>query len=275
MELYDQHIHSCHSFDSESDPTENVEVALSRGLAGLTFTEHFDTHPDDWSECRYDDVAYSAAIESLRSTYGSRIFIGKGIEVCYQPDAMDDVLEFLAGHAFDVVILSVHYFRGRPVHVRDHWAGLDLAEGTRWYLETVLEAVRFCERLHRGGRRVFDVLGHLDLVKRYTQRFFGRYDLSGCTELLNEILRACLAADLIPEVNTSTLRQSLGEPMPGADTVARYATLGGTVMSVGSDAHEARHVGSGLEEAADMLRSAGMRSVGVFENRRRIEIPIT
>jgi histidinol-phosphatase (PHP family) len=275
MGLFDQHIHSRHSFDSDTEPVDNVEAALSRGLAGLTFTEHLDTHPDDWKTCCYDDEALSASIESLRLRFGSRVFIGKGIEICYQPERMGYILDFLKNHSFDLVILSVHYFRGVAVHMPEHWDGLDAAEGTRRYLESVLDAVRFCERLHRTEGRVFDVLGHLDLVKRYSHRLLGEHGVAPFPDLIDEILQACLAADVVPEVNTSTMRQDLIEPMPGPDTMARYATLGGTAMSLGSDAHRPEDVGADLDRAAAMLRTAGLTSTAQFKARRRIELLLT
>lgn len=271
MKLYDQHVHSRHSFDSQTEPCANVEQAVARGLAGLTFTEHFDTHPNDWKTCVYDDDSYTAAIRRLRSDYGDRIFIGKGIEVCYQPDRADFLLDFLAGHEFDVVVLSVHYFHGRAVYVRQNWDGLSVVEGTGRYLETVLEAVRWCKSLRETRGRVFDVLGHLDFVKRYTQRFFGVYGVSAHQKLIDEILATCLAADLTPEINTSTLRQDIPEPMPAADTVNRYAQLGGTAMTIGSDAHRPEDIGAGLDQVAQMLRAAGLKAA-VFKNRERTEV---
>ncbi|UCC30753.1 MAG: histidinol-phosphatase HisJ family protein [Phycisphaerales bacterium] len=274
MDLYDQHVHSRHSFDSQADPGANVDRAIACGLAGLTFTEHFDTHPDDWTGCTYDDEAYSATISRLRTDFGDAVFIGKGIEVCYQPDRMDFVLDFLQRHDFDMVMLSVHYFGSLAVYRRENWTGLDTVTGTRSYLETVLDAARFCQRLHQTHGRVFDVLGHLDLVKRYTQRFFDAYDISRFDDLLDEILRTCIAADLVPEVNTSTLRQELAEPMPDADTVTRYARLGGETMSLGSDAHRPEDVGAGFEWAATMLRKAGFHHTSIFKERRQVMIPI-
>ena len=161
MRLYDQHVHSRHSFDSEADPAAIVKTAIARGLSGVTFTEHFDTHPDDWEICVYNDQEYSSTIARLRSDFHGDIFVGKGIEICYQPDRMSFVLDFLESHRFDMVMLSVHYFGCSAVHQRESWAGVNPVEGTRRYFETVLEAARFCERLHSGRGRVFDVLGHL------------------------------------------------------------------------------------------------------------------
>lgn len=275
MELYDQHVHSRHSFDSKADPAANVERAIQRGLAGLTFTEHFDTHPDEWSRCVYDDASYTATIRRLRRRYGDAIFIGKGIEVCYQPDRMAFIRDFLERHEFDLVILSVHHFaRGGPVHQREPWGNMDAAAGTRAYLENVLDAVRCCERLSKRGARVFDVLGHLDFIKRYSRRFFEAAPPTPADQLMDDILAACLAAGLTPEINTSTLRQGLSETMPGPTTVTRYAALGGTSLSLGSDAHKSEDVGADLDRAARMLREAGLGHTAVFQRRERREVPL-
>ncbi len=269
MTLYDQHLHSRHSFDSKAEPESNVEAAISKGLAGLTFTEHFDIHPDDWESCTYHDESYSETIRTLRSRFGSSVFIGKGIEICFQPARMDFVLDFLGRHEFDLVILSVHYFGPGAVHRRSSWEGVGVDEGTRSYLETVLEAVRFCERLHASAGRVFDVLGHLDLVKRYTHRFFDQNIVAVYDELIDEILDTCLAADVVPEINTSTLRQGLDEPMPGSSTIERYSELGGTCISLGSDAHVSRDIGAGFDHALGLMDRAGITRLAVHRQRQR------
>ncbi|RME40780.1 MAG: histidinol-phosphatase HisJ family protein, partial [Planctomycetota bacterium] len=271
---WDQHLHSRHSFDSRAEPEANVRVALERGLKGLTFTEHFDTNPRDWDGCVYDDEAYSADIDRLREAFGASIFIGKGIEVCYQPSRMDDILRFLSAHRFDLVMLSVHYFGDVPVHDRAQWKDIDVTAGTRRYLETVLDAVRMCGRLRRRGERVFHVLGHLDLVKRYTHRFFGTNAVEAFGDLIDEILAGCLEADLVPEINTSTLRQGLDEPMPGLDTLRRYARLGGEAVGLGSDAHRAEDIGADFDRAVALARKAGLTKLALFRDGERAFVPL-
>ncbi len=274
MALYDQHLHTRHSFDCSADPRENVRAAIERGLGGLTFTDHYDTHPSEWPLCRYNYEAIAEVVAGLRSEFGDRIFIGHGIEICYQPPQMERILPFLETHRFDLVLLSVHWVGDRAVHVREHWPGTAPEQMTRAYLEAVLEAARFAGDLARGGRRPFDVLGHLDLVKRYTQRFHGRYDVRGFAGLVDEILAACLEASLVPEVNVSSLRQSLAEPMPADWAVRRYVELGGRAVSLGSDAHAAEHVGADFADAAVMLRREGVASLAVFKGRRRCDEPL-
>lgn len=268
MPRYDQHLHSKHSFDSDAEPAGNVGAALEAGFDGLTFTEHFDVHPEDWDSCTYDDADYSRTISALRTEFGDAIHVGKGIEVCYQPDRMDFILDFLERHEFDLVMLSVHYFGPDAVHVRRNWNNIDVATGTRRYLETVREAAALCVKLHqRRGRRVFDVLGHLDLVKRYTTRWFATHLVGEFEPLIDEILVACLDADLVPEINTSTLRQGCDEPMPGPRTIRRYRELGGTGLSVGSDAHVSRDIGAGVPQATDLMRAAGFTRLAVHKAR--------
>jgi len=274
MPLYDQHVHSRHSVDSHADPAVLVETAIARGLTGITFTEHFDPHPEEWESCVYDDSAYSATIEDLRVRFGDTIFVGKGIEVGYHSGRMGFVLDFLDRHEFDLVMLSSHYFGERALHIHEQWTGVDPVKATRRYIETVLEMVRFCRSVHRTAGRVFHVLGHLDLVKRYTRRFFGMFDLSPFRESIDEILHVCLAADLVPEINTSTLRQDLDEPSPGKETIARYLELGGTAMLLGSDAHRAEHVGADFDRGVVLMREAGLTHAAVFKRGIRIDIPL-
>lgn len=271
MALYDQHLHSWHSGDSTSDPADNVRRAIELGLAGLTFTEHYDTHPTEWPLCKYNYEQIAETVARLREQFGAEVFIGHGIEICYQRENMGPILDYLAAHDFDLVLLSVHWFSGRALHVREHWNGLDAAAGTRLYLEAVLEAARLAGELRKGDRRVFDVLGHLDLVKRYTVRYFQQFDIRSHADLVDEILRACLASDLVPEVNLSTLRQQLPEPSPTDWVVQRYAELGGQAMSLGSDAHRTGDIGAGIVEGAGMLKRCGIGKLAVFKGRERSE----
>ncbi len=271
MKLFDQHLHSRHSFDSAVDPVEVCEAAIARGLAGITFTEHFDTHPSEWNECQYDYAAIVAEHARLRERFGDRLTIGTGIEVCYQPERMGFILDYLGARSFDLSVLSIHWTPDGPVHKKPSWQGFTPAEGTRRYLEAVLGAVRFCGELKNKGGSPFQVLGHLDFCKRYTHRWWGENGIEGCGDTIDEILRACLSADLIPEINTSTLRSEVGEPMPAAWVARRYGELGGECMSIGSDAHQAADVGSGLSEAAEIIRDAGLGGLAVFrEGSRKI-----
>ena len=267
MKLHDQHLHCWHSVDSQADPRENCLRAIERGLSGLTFTDHFDNHPTEWDLCKWDYEAIAETIAAVRDEFGHRLRIGLGIEVCYQPQMLPVTLDYLERHAFDVVLLSVHWWDGKPMHIPSQWEGLDWRGETRRYLENVLEAARLCLAHREKGERPFDILGHIDLVKRYTQRFFNGFDIRAHADVINEICRTAVAAEVIPEINTSTWRQGLTEPMPADWVVQRYAESGGTAMSIGSDAHRPEDIAADFDRATAMLRNAGIVHEAVFLDR--------
>jgi histidinol-phosphatase (PHP family) len=268
MKLHDQHLHCWHSADSQADPRDNCLRAIERGLSGLTFTDHFDNHPTEWAVCKWDYPASADTIAALRDEFGDRLRIGFGIEVCYQPEMLPVTLDYLSKHAFDVVLLSAHWWDRKALHERDHWDGLDWRHETRRYLENVLAAARLCLDFKGKGEKPFDILGHIDLIKRYTQRYFQNYDIRAHADVVDEILRTAIAADMIPEINTSTLRQNLPEPMPADWEIRRYAELGGTAMSIGSDAHRSEDISADFDQATDLLRDAGIHHEAVFFNRK-------
>ena len=70
------------------------------------------------------------------------------------------------------------------------------------------------------------------------------------------------------------LFEVVGQPMPARWTIERYVAAGGSVMSIGSDAHHSDHIGAGFEEAAVMLRRAGIEAEAVFTERERSFIPL-
>ena len=93
-------------------------------------------------------------------------------------------------------------------------------------------------------------------------------------DLIEQILRGCLAADLTPEVNTSTLRQNLDEPMPGGETIRLYAKLGGSAMTLGSDAHRPEDIGKDFDHAVTLLQEAGLSHMALFNRGIRSEVPL-
>lgn len=273
-QLRDQHLHSKLSFDSKAEPEENLHAAMSRGLGGLCFTEHYDTHPRDWPGCVFDDHALSETVRRLRTDAGDEVFVGKGIEVCFQPPTMDRILKTLERGEFDIVLLSVHYSGDRPLHKRASWDGKNPAEIIETYFRGVLDALTFCQAHHAKHGPTFHVFTHLDLVKRYATRFLGAYDDAPFASLLDEIAAGLVASGVVPEVNTSTWRQGCDEPMPGTDFIARYARAGGTAMSIGSDAHKSNDIGADFDRAIECMRAGGIENFAAFEGGVRRDVPL-
>ncbi len=274
MSLFDQHVHTRFSPDSQAEPAECARIAAGMGLAGLAFTDHYDVHPAERPALRYDFDVLGGEVRRLRAEWGSRLFIGQGIEICWLREHQDDILAVLASRELDVVLLSVHWADGRPLWEPDSWSDWEPAAAAEAYLLAVRDAVCWAAELRRAGLRPFDVLGHLDLVRRYAVRFREGCDLRPFAGLIDEILRSCLEAGIVPELNTSALRGPPGDPMPQEWVVRRYVELGGRSMTLGSDAHAADVVGAHLAAGADILRRLGIREQAVFIGRKMRPEPL-
>ena len=264
MKLYDQHLHSRHSVDSNADPVANCEQAVAAGLAGLTFTEHYDMHPRDWDRCRWDYDAIAATIDGLRRRFSPPLWVGFGIEVDYQPEMIEETLDYLDRHSFDLVLLSVHWISGRTPR---EWREIGAEAMRRAYLTTLRGAADLCRELAAGGSRPFDVLSHFDYVKRYLRRDWdvpmGPVDPA----VLDPILQALIDADVVPEINTSGMRRPEAEAYPSWSVLHRYRELGGRAVSIGSDAHHSRDIGAGFGEVAERLQAIGFEGEAVFRER--------
>ena len=269
VKLHDQHLHSRHSIDSKADPVANCEQALAAGLGGLTFTEHYDMHPTERGTCQWDYDAIAATIEDLRRRFSPGLEVGFGIEVDYQGAQAEEILGYLERHSFDVVLLSVHWCGGRPLHLPRRWKGLTAADMRRDYLAELRGAAEWCRELAAAGHRPFDIVSHLDYVKRYLVDYWDTPLAAPAAEELDPILEAFIAAGVTPEINTAGLRRDEAEAYPAWEILERYRALGGELVSIGSDAHRSVDIGHGFPEVAERLRAIGFAGEAVFRARER------
>ena len=119
-----------------------------------------------------------------------------------------------------------------------------------------------------------DVVAHLDLMKRYAFNTNGNFDFNEYVDMIKEVLTNIIKSGKGIEVNTSTLRSVVNETMPSVDILKLYHELGGTIITVGSDAHKSEDVGAGIRESIEVLKNIGFKNIYRFENRKPIAIEI-
>jgi histidinol-phosphatase (PHP family) len=262
--FYDDHVHSLHSADSQTPVLAICQAAAIRGLRGLCLTDHFDTDPNDWGYGHYDWDMIVRSVDQARAIYGEQLALQVGAEVCFQPCFSRRVADFLAACPLDYALGSVHYVQREFVHP-DYFRRRSPHEAYARYFAAV-------EELVTSG--LFDALGHLDLAKRYAHEVCGPFDPSPHWEQIERILRLMAGNGMALEVNTSGWRQGPAEPFPGEAIVRRFVELGGTRITLGSDAHLAADVGRDLVRALDLLRSAGLTHITRYVQRQPVLIPI-
>ena len=118
--------------------------------------------------------------------------------------------------------------------------------------------------------KCFDVLGHLDYVVRYGKHQAEAYSYEKFSDEIDMILRELISSGKGLELNMAGIKYGLGFAHPHPSVLRRYKELGGEIITVGSDAHKAEHIGYEFEIAGELLKSCGFRYYTEFENRKAV-----
>ena len=213
------------------------------GIAEIGFAEHVDFDPADQGFGFFDYDRYSDDIARARRFFKGKLAIRKGVEIDYQQRFEPEIKEWLNGKRFDFVIGSVHYVN------RNFIDGNFVATSSP---ERIYSAY-FSEVINSIWSGLFDVLGHLDIVRKYTISCDRSID-RGLRDPTNEkaikaVLKETMEREMYLEVNAklSVLRDGCRDTMPSKDIVEEYIESGGRLLSVGSDAHSSEELGRGIE----------------------------
>jgi histidinol-phosphatase (PHP family) len=265
--VFDYHVHSTYSADCAVPIEASCRAAIAAGVTEIAFTDHLDHEPADPGYGYYRPDDYLRELDENRDRFAEELTVLRGVEVDFNERIADQVDRFLAayGQEYDFVIGSVHYGHEGAIIFPEYFAGRSLDDVFLPYLDQVQLAVE-------SGW--FDVIGHLDLPKRYAPRTHRDYDPLRYRERLLPIFDAMIARGVGFEINTSGLRQTPKTSMPGPAIVRWFAERGGDWVTIGSDSHAAQTIGTGIGKTLDMLDMAGIDSVASFRQRAPTLLPI-
>lgn len=262
--MFDCHVHSSFSGDSEMPAARACEIAIEKNLKGIAFTDHLDyDYPNYDDTFTIDFNGYSKFMDKLKVQYAGKLAVLKGIEVGIQPHVIEDTLKVVEGYDFDYVLASVHIIDKQDPYQKDYYIGKTKETAYGRYLEEVFYAV--------SNFTNYDIVGHIGYVRRY-----GDYDdkslrYSDYSDILDEILKKVISSGKGIEVNTSGYRSGLGSPMPDYDMVRRYKELGGEILCLGSDAHYPEHIAHSFDIAVrELLLNTGFRHLAHFDHRKPV-----
>lgn len=258
---FDSHMHTPLCKHAEGLPVLYMEQAVARGLAGIVMTCHspmpngFSSRvrmsPEQFPE--YQAMVAEAAAEAPE---GFEVLLG--LESDFFPGMEPWLQELHASADFHYILGSVHWHL--PEYIDAFWRG-DPFAFQRQYFDHLAESAE-------SG--LFDCLAHPDLVKNASP---SDWRLERILPFVEQALDRIAATGVAMELNTSGLNKSFPEMNPGPEILARMAERGIPVV-VGSDSHTPLRVADGFGPALDALEAAGYRSVSLFRNRARREIPI-
>lgn len=265
--MIDCHVHSHCSGDCAASMMDMCRSAVDNGVEIICFTEHVDFEPTDVCYQQFDYDLYKSRIDEARAAFSGMLDIRCGVEVDFVIRYSHLIRRLLDCTDFDYVLGASHYVNGTILEDHNaYFPGKTADEAYRPFLENVLAAVR------TGW---FDALAHLDLCKRHGVRYYGRFDWEPYQELIERILREVIDRQMALEINTSGLRQSPQDTYPSFELLRLYASLGGQVLAIGSDAHRPEDVGAGIQATTDSLKGLGFSRLTIYRGRKPSGLPIT
>ncbi len=273
--LMDYHLHSAVTVDARMSESEACERAAALGIQEIAFTNHIMLNQPAYLMSPQECAAHWERIRACQSTYPA-LTIRLGIEMDYYPGRETAIAsaiqeyEGLLGRPFDIVLGSIHELDGiffsNQRHAPALYEGRDLVSLYCEYFTVATQAVR---------SRVFDVMAHPDLIKKYTNELTPPLAFEHYRAAAEAYIDALLDTGTGMELNTKGLKLQVAEAYPSREMLSLYLSKAtergvGTVLTLGSDAHHADDVGARLQEGAALLRGLGITELAAFKGRRRL-----
>lgn len=256
----DFHIHSSLSADSDSPMEDMIEQGIRLGLSVMCFTEHMDFgYIDEGMNFELDTQAYYKKYLEMRDRYAGRMKLLFGIELGLQPHLAEKHRQYLASYPFDFCIGSSHLVDGMDPYYPKFYEGRSEETCYRRYFASILENLDAFSDV--------DSYGHIDYVVRYGPNKNAHYSYERYRDLIDEILKILIEKEIALEVNTAGYKYGLDAPNPHPDILKKYRSMGGELITIGSDAHCPEHLAYDFPKAVSLLQECGFKSYAVFEKR--------
>lgn len=259
------HTHTPLCRHADGSPEDYVDAALAAGLTEYGISDHAPQLPepfDDWRMLDAEIPEYLRWIERARLHAAGRIPIRCGLECDWLDGCEPWIAQLADRHPWDYLIGSVHYLGDwdfdNPKWL-GRWASSDVDQVWTLYWRTYI-------RMAESG--LFDILGHPDLVKKFSHRPPG--DLHRFYE---PVIDAIAASGCAIELNTAGWYKPCAEAYPSPDFL-ELACSAGVPLVISTDAHSPSEVGRDIQRAIDAALLAGYRETQLFDQRTRRSEPL-
>ncbi len=256
--MFDYHVHSHFSPDASMTMEDAINSALEKGITEICFTDHIDYDCDGKNnDIKFNVNDYFNSIDFYREKYKNRISIKQGVEFGLQPHLINEYTTDANRYEFDFILCSIHSLEREDLYTGSFFNNRPQLDAYSIYFEELAKVIDTFDH--------YSVLGHLDVIKRY-----GGYDISlpleNYQEFISPLLKKIIDKGKGLELNTSGLRYQVGDYHPSMDILKIYHSLGGEIITLGSDAHQSKHVAFDFSNALKGLLDIGFKYIATFSN---------
>ena len=254
--IVDLHNHTTLCNHAEGKISQYIENAIKNGTKYFGFSDHAPMNFDKKYRMSFEQMkGYEKDILEAKKIYKEDIEILLGYEVDYLLGYMDD----------RVLNAKVDYLIG-SVHFIDGW-GFDNPEFIGKYETQNIDEIwqKYFDSIKEMAQtNLFDIVGHLDLIKVF--KFMPNKDI---VEIAKEALLAIKNADMTLEINMAGYRKPIKEAYPSKALLKEAFKLD-IPITFGSDAHSPEQVGLFSDEIVSLAKEIGYKKCVVYKDREKI-----
>ena len=255
--MFDQHVHSNFSFDSNEELENYVNVSNKNDIVT---TEHLDfANPIiNYEDSSINYLKYIEEITSLNKKYSNKFF--SGIEIGYTPNSEKRIEDFLKDKNFNLKLLSIHQ-NGIYDYMCVNKKLISLEALIQEYFEQMIQALE--------SSIEFNVLAHFEYGIRIVDISVTDFD-SLARKFLNKIIELIIKKEIAFEVNTKSMYKYKKENLYSY-MIEKYLKKGGKIFTLGSDAHNIKDYAYKFDEARKFLLARNIKEIILFKDKIKME----
>ena len=251
--MFDQHVHSSFSFDSNEDLENYINVSNKNDI--IT-TEHLDFENPiiNYKDSLIDYLKYVGQIKNLNKKYSNKFF--SGIEIGYTQKSEKKIKDFLKNKNFNLKLLSIHQNENYDyMCVNKKLISLEVL--VKEYFEQMIQALE--------SSIEFNVLAHFEYGLRMIDISVIEFD-NLASVFLNKIIELIVKKEIAFEVNTKSMYKYKKENLYSY-MIEKYLKKGGKLFTLGSDAHNIKDYAYKFDEATKFLLSKNIKEIILFKDK--------
>ena len=251
--MFDQHVHSSFSFDSNEDLENYINVSNN---SDIITTEHLDFENPiiNYKDSSIDYLKYVGQIKNLNKKYSNKFFLG--IEIGYTPNSEKRIEDFLKDKNFNLKLLSIHQ-NGNYDYMCVNKKLISLEVLIQEYFEQIIQALE--------SSIEFNVLAHFEYSLRMIDISVTDFD-NLASVFLNKIIELIVKKEIAFEVNTKSMYKYKKENLYSY-MIEKYIKKGGRLFTLGSDAHNIKEYAYKFDEAKKFLLSKNIKEIILFKDK--------
>ena len=255
--MFDQHVHSSFSFDSNEDLENYINVSNN---SDIITTEHLDFENPiiNYKDSSIDYLKYVGQIKNLNKKYSNKFFLG--IEIGYTPNSEKRIEDFLKDKNFNLKLLSIHQ-NGNYDYMCVNKKLISLEVLIQEYFEQMIQALE--------SSIEFNVLAHFEYGLRMIDISVTDFD-NLASIFLNKIIELIVKKEIAFEVNTKSMYKYKKENLYSY-MIEKYLKKGGKLFTLGSDAHNIKDYAYKFDEARKFLLTRNIKEIILFKDKIKME----